>query len=331
MDPNDRLSVGIIGLGQHMARAHLKFLVASSMIDRITWSDPNPLAFDVVRDSMRGSPDICIETATTEAILANPQIAAVFIGSPDQYHYAQLCAAVASGKHVFCEKPIGTSVREIVDIARVLAAARSQNLEVSTCHPRRFDQPILWLIGEMQSGAIERHVGKIVRFEFNFWYHRPNAQWKQDRSLLLDHFGHEIDLARFLFPILDQDRWTALCLEDSFDAYRVGVEAKEFECHFAGYRRLETEDFDETIRLVGTTGAISLQLTNGLFTDERHGTQFVFPATDYDFRHYEVTKNFVLAAAGLALPYLTHRDLVINHMAAACLHELGRYTYQPTP
>ena len=52
-------------------------------------------------------------TASADDILADPEIDAVIIASPAQFHSALIAQAAAAGKHVFCEKPAGQSLAEL--------------------------------------------------------------------------------------------------------------------------------------------------------------------------------------------------------------------------
>src|ERR1043165_4542386 len=54
------------------------------------------------------------------ALLASPNVDVVHITSPNKVHVEQSLAALAAGKHVVCEKPLGMSPRET---AKVVAAA----------------------------------------------------------------------------------------------------------------------------------------------------------------------------------------------------------------
>jgi predicted dehydrogenase len=47
-----------------------------------------------------------------DAMLADPELDAVIIATPDKLHSAQAIAAARAGKHVFCEKPMTTSLAE---------------------------------------------------------------------------------------------------------------------------------------------------------------------------------------------------------------------------
>ena len=46
-----------------------------------------------------------------DALLADPELDAVLIASPDGLHAEQCIAAASAGKHVLCEKPMATTRR----------------------------------------------------------------------------------------------------------------------------------------------------------------------------------------------------------------------------
>ena len=48
-------------------------------------------------------------------VITDPEVDAVWICSPSQFHAEQIKAAAANGKHVFCEKPIATDLPETVE------------------------------------------------------------------------------------------------------------------------------------------------------------------------------------------------------------------------
>ena len=50
--------------------------------------------------------------ADLEAFLADPNLDAVVIATPDKLHAQQTIAAAAAGKHVLVEKPMATSVAD---------------------------------------------------------------------------------------------------------------------------------------------------------------------------------------------------------------------------
>lgn len=73
------------------------------------------------------------------AALADPGVDAVVLCTPNSQHAAQVLAALAAGKHVFCEKPL-TLTRDSAERA-VVATARAGSV-LGIGHERRFEPPM---------------------------------------------------------------------------------------------------------------------------------------------------------------------------------------------
>ena len=48
-------------------------------------------------------------------VIEHPDVEAVWICSPSQFHADQIKACAAAGKHIFCEKPIATDLPETIE------------------------------------------------------------------------------------------------------------------------------------------------------------------------------------------------------------------------
>jgi D-xylose 1-dehydrogenase (NADP+, D-xylono-1,5-lactone-forming) len=59
-----------------------------------------------------------------QALYADPNIDAVYIPTPNSEHKPQTLAALAAGKHVVCEKPLGLSASEVVEMYNAAKVAR---------------------------------------------------------------------------------------------------------------------------------------------------------------------------------------------------------------
>jgi len=83
----------------------------------------------VIQRVMSGSPERAAEFAARhqipawgtdlEAALADPKVDAVYISTTNEKHFPQAMAAIAAGKHVLCEKPIGMTLDEACEMVRV--------------------------------------------------------------------------------------------------------------------------------------------------------------------------------------------------------------------
>ena len=74
-----------------------------------------------------------------EDMLADPQVEAVIIATADQFHVPLCKQALAAGKHVLVEKPLGVEVEEC-EILRRQVAASPRLLQVGNM--KRFDPGI---------------------------------------------------------------------------------------------------------------------------------------------------------------------------------------------
>ena len=51
-----------------------------------------------------------------DALLADPDLDAVYISTTNEKHHPQALAAIAAGKHVLCEKPLAMSLNEAIEM-----------------------------------------------------------------------------------------------------------------------------------------------------------------------------------------------------------------------
>jgi predicted dehydrogenase len=332
MDPTKPLiNIGIIGAGEHMTRGHLEHLARDPRVRIAAWHDPK-------KDAAHGAAlleSVGASWLTEEEILANPGIGMVFVGSPDRFHIPALLACIAAGKHVMCEKPIGVNRLDMNDLREAIDGSAKAGLVLSTCHPRRFDPPILDLKRMLESPNEGDHplriiVGEIERFEFGFWYHAP-SKGDLHVSLLSDHFSHEIDLLRFMFGV-GFDTFSGQVVHDSERSYRARGTAsgkKHLNFEFCGHRHLEEagEDkvFVEIVRLIGTRGSASLHLNTGVLTEERTGKTIPLRPKSYETMFRDLNKNLIDAALGKETPYIGTENILFNNMSAAALVDCGSF------
>ncbi len=127
-----KLHVGIIGAGR-IGRVHaetLAFRLPETQIVAIT---------DINREAAEAVAARCNISSVVESsaeIIGNAQTEAVLICSPTPTHADLIVAAAQAGKHIFCEKPIAHSLREI---DRSLAAVEKAGVQLQVGFNRRFD------------------------------------------------------------------------------------------------------------------------------------------------------------------------------------------------
>ena len=96
------------------------------------------------------------------AMFASPNVDVVHITSPNKVHVAQSLAALATGKHVVCEKPLGMDTKET---ARVVKAAAKAKTVLAVNYNCRFFPAVLQMRAAVQRGDL----GKIIHVQGHFF------------------------------------------------------------------------------------------------------------------------------------------------------------------
>jgi predicted dehydrogenase len=93
--------------------------------------------------------------------LSDPAVEAVVLATPHALHEGQIEAAVAAGKHVFCEKPLALTK---AGAERAVALCRDAGLVLGMGHERRWEPPIAEMLAKADAGDL----GRIHQIEANF-------------------------------------------------------------------------------------------------------------------------------------------------------------------
>jgi predicted dehydrogenase len=148
------IKAAIVGLGW-WGRTIQRELAASRVITPVLGVDPSEAAR---KAAAAGG----LETAEhLEDALARSDIEAVILTTPHKHHAAQIVAAAEAGKHVFCEKPLCTSAREMERVAQAVTAAE---VALGIGHERRFEPGIIDLRARLAAGEL----GTALAMEGNF-------------------------------------------------------------------------------------------------------------------------------------------------------------------
>lgn len=84
-------------------------------------------------------------------LIKDPEVEAVYVATPVRLHAEQAVAAIESGKHVLCEKPLALNVAEC---ERMNAAAEANGVSLGVAYYRRF-YPVVERVRELlESGEI---------------------------------------------------------------------------------------------------------------------------------------------------------------------------------
>jgi len=117
--PNDRIQLGIIGVGARVQSGLIQAAMAVPGIEVVGVCDAykGRVQRAVARTGGRAR-----DCGDWKALLADGSIDAVIIGTPDHWHRLQTVEALRAGKHVYLEKPMTLAID---DGPEMIAAARA--------------------------------------------------------------------------------------------------------------------------------------------------------------------------------------------------------------
>ena len=133
------------------------------------------------------------------AALDLPGVEAVIVSSPIQYHEEAVVAALAAGKHVLCEKPLGNTVESC---RRMLEASRAAQRTLATGFNHRYYPSMKFLKQAVDDGRIGV-VDHLRIFGGHDGLHNFRADWQYKSPVsgggaMMDVGIHMTDLARFV-------------------------------------------------------------------------------------------------------------------------------------
>lgn len=295
----DLLRVGILGCGPIAQFAHLEAVQKGRNLTLAAVCDRDAgLAqrFGSFYDAGRIFTDY-------DAMLADGGVDAIIVATSDAFHVPASRRALAAGKHVFCEKPIGLSVEEVEELADdVLKSGKV--LQIG--HMLRFDPGI-----QSAHEFIHDEIGEMLALKA--WYcdstHRytmtdavqplarsgaealrPAGDPKADkhRYNMLAHGSHLVDLARYLAGPLTsvqtrlRERYGSIC-------WFVDV---EFANGALGHLDLTLQvrmDWHEGFQIYGRNGSAIAKIYN----------PWLYKASEVDiFREADGSYHRVLGADG---------------------------------
>jgi len=131
-----------------------------------------------------------------EACLADPELDAVIVATPDALHAEQAIAAARAGKHVFCEKPLATSS---IAARAVIDACMMHGVKLGVGYHHRFHAGHRAVANAIADGAL----GRLHHMRVQWTYRAKNAaNWRAKRELsrwwaLAGVGTHALDLVRW--------------------------------------------------------------------------------------------------------------------------------------
>ncbi|MCS7158644.1 MAG: Gfo/Idh/MocA family oxidoreductase [Blastocatellia bacterium] len=181
-----KIRIGIVGAG-HMGQRHAQILARDERVHLAA-------VYDIQQERARACAQACGAEAVESLEALLERVEAVVIATPNTQHVEATLRALEAERHVFCEKPLATSVE---DAHRVLEASRRSRSVVQVGHNRRF-------------APVYRAVRRLLEEE-GFRPHAVHAKMNRGELLVPPWVGDPSVTGGFLYEttihMLDLLRW----------------------------------------------------------------------------------------------------------------------------
>lgn len=180
---------GVIGAGDVVKRKSGPSLLAEprSTLAAITRRDP-------LNCGARVHPD-------ADALIADPEVDAIYIATPPDSHKALALQALAAGKPVVVEKPVAV---EVSDARRMVRAAADADVTLSVAYYRRHDPRLVRVRSLIEAGAIGDLEAVELRQIRTDGEAAPPTGWRADPAIspggrFSDSHAHALDWLTYAF------------------------------------------------------------------------------------------------------------------------------------
>lgn len=294
---------GRMGANQHLARSIAAIRAQGGVkINDATVIEVDPILVGRSADKLRPLAEKhggLKYSTDLDSLLGDKNYSIYFDAQLTQQRYLAVKKAVATGKHIYCEKPTATSTKDALELATLAEKAGVKNGAV---------QDKLWLPGLMKLQYLIKtgFFGKIlsVRGEFGYWVftghdqpaQRPSWNYRSEDGggIIVDMLCHW----RYVIDNLFGNVKSVSCLGATHIGERIGEDGRPYKCTAddSAYATFETDSgvvchFNSswcvrvrrddllTIQVDGTHGSAVAGLRNCLI---QHGTMTPKPVWNPD-------------------------------------------------
>ncbi len=135
---------------------------------------------------------------TVEKLCEDPEVEAVWVSTPNQFHCEHVLAAAGRGKHVVVEKPMALSLAEC---EKMVSVAEKNKVKLLCGHTQSFNPAIRAMRKVVKSGELGR-LCALHTWMYTDWMLRPRMPAELDLKLgggvVYRQGPHQIDTIRLL-------------------------------------------------------------------------------------------------------------------------------------
>ena len=194
-----------------------------------------------------------------EALLADPEIEAVYIPLPNHLHLSWSAAALEAGKHVLCEKPIGLDAHE----AQTLIEAGRRHPRLKLMEAFMYRHHPQWIAAKRM--VDEGQLGTLQAVHTFFSYYDRDPQSITNRAevgggALLDIGCYGISLARYLFAAEPRRVAAQIEYDPDFRVDRLTTAAMQFDAGQASFTVGTQLAPYQRVQILGTAGRLEIEI-----------------------------------------------------------------------
>jgi myo-inositol 2-dehydrogenase/D-chiro-inositol 1-dehydrogenase len=182
----NKINLAILGLGR-IGKIHAENIISLNECNLKIIIDP-------ISDSDNNFTDLGIKQSKHfDDLLNENDIDGVIICSPSKYHVSQIKSLSDLTKNIFCEKPLGLSIEEILDV-KSLVAKKSLNLHIG--FNRRYDPDF----SELKRRILNDEIGDLhmIKITSRDPAPPPISYIKKSGGIFLDMTIHDFDMVKYL-------------------------------------------------------------------------------------------------------------------------------------
>lgn len=182
----NKINLAILGLGR-IGKVHAENIISLNECNLKIIIDP-------VSDFDNNFTDLGIKQSKHfDDLLNENDIDGVIICSPSKYHVSQIKSLSDLTKNIFCEKPLGLSIEEILDV-KSLVTKKSLNLHIG--FNRRYDPDF----SELKRRILNDEIGDLhmIKITSRDPAPPPISYIKKSGGIFLDMTIHDFDMVKYL-------------------------------------------------------------------------------------------------------------------------------------
>ncbi|MEK6900262.1 MAG: Gfo/Idh/MocA family oxidoreductase [Nanoarchaeota archaeon] len=193
-----KVKVGIIGLG-HNGQQHAAAHIASDKSELVALCDKDGYRLHTVGDRL----GITNLYQNYHEMIADQNVQAVSIHTPDGYHKEPFLSALGAGKHILIEKPLANTEEDLLEMVR--ASEKVPSLKIEVGYILRFNP----VFGKVREVVRSKKLGKIFYMESDYIHnlkYKINATdpvtgknwYLQDQIPMVSGGSHSLDILRWI-------------------------------------------------------------------------------------------------------------------------------------